>query len=281
MKRRSLLRVPLWFALAPILFCCLILAQPLPAQSGQSVDRRPIAALPLIELPAASNQNDILAIILSGDGGWADLDKVFGGAFQQRGISTVGFDCFKYFWTTRQPAEVSRDMEAVLRYYLPAWGKKRVLLVGYSFGACWLPFLVNRLPADLLPQVQLCVLLGPSSFVNVEVHLRDWMGDELRPGALKVLPEALLIDLPVLCVWGQEEKDSICPLLTGARVKQLRMPGGHHFDYQYAPIIDTIFTTMETVKIERERPVSGKEEEAGGNGSGASVDRRPDPAGHR
>jgi len=75
----------------------------------------------------------------------------------------------------------------VVRYYLHAWNKKRVLLVGYSFGACWLPFLVNKLPADILDQVHLCVLLGASSFVNVEVHMTDWMGDELREGALKVL----------------------------------------------------------------------------------------------
>jgi type IV secretory pathway VirJ component len=41
----------------------------------------------------------------------------------------------------------------VIRQYLAAWNKSRVLLVGYSFGADTLPFIVNRLPADLRPAV--------------------------------------------------------------------------------------------------------------------------------
>lgn len=212
-----------------------------------AADRAALANLPLTELPAPESNNDILAIILSGDGGWVDLDKTFGEAFQRRGISTVGFDCLKYFWKTRKPDEVSKDIDALVRYYLQAWKKKRVLLVGYSFGADWLPFLVNRLPADILPQIHLCVLLGPSSFVNVEVHVMDWMGDERREGALDVLPEALRIKLPVLCVSGKEEKDSICPLLHGDAFMKLEMPGGHHFHHNYPPIIETIFKTLQTI----------------------------------
>ena len=240
------------FALS-VLFCCLMASAELPAAGHPStdLDQAALAGLPLIELPALRSDNDILAIILSGDGGWADLDKTFGEAFQKRGISTVGFDCLKYFWKTRKPAEVSEAMETVVRYYLQTWKKKRVVLVGYSFGADWLPFLVNRLPAEILSKIGLCVLLGPSSFVNVEVHVMDWMGDERREGALVVLPEALRIKLPVLCVSGREEKDSICPMLTGEAVKHLVMPGGHHFSHEYQPVIDTIFNTMEEMEADK------------------------------
>jgi len=234
-----------------ILFCFIIPTAILAKDNHVPIaNSASIADLPLTELPVSQAKNDILAIILSGDGGWADLDKVFGAAFQKRGVSTVGFDCLKYFWKTRQPLEVSRDINTVVRYYLKKWQKKRVLLVGYSFGACWLPFLVNRFPADLLSQIHLCVLLGPSSFVNVEVHMWDWMGNERREGALEVLPEARLIKPPVLCVSGKEEEDSICPLLKGDTVKKLSMPGGHHFHHEYSSIIDTIFTTMKEVKTE-------------------------------
>jgi type IV secretory pathway VirJ component len=239
-----------WVVLWVVFFCCWLVPSCwfCAGKAALAADRTALANLPLIELPAPESNNDILAIILSGDGGWADLDKTFGEAFQQRGISTVGFDCLKYFWKTRKPAEASRDIEALVRYYLQTWKKKRVLLVGYSFGADWLPFLVNRLPADLLPQIHLCVLLGPSSFVNVEVHVMDWMGDERRQGALDVLPEARLLKLPVLCVSGREEKDSICPLLQGEKVTQLQMPGGHHFHHNYLPVIEAIFNTLQTIE---------------------------------
>lgn len=232
---------------------------PAAVRSAPAPEDSAISHLPLIELPVPNTDNDILAIILSGDGGWADLDKVFGGAFQKRGISTVGFDCLKYFWKTRRPTQVSRDLEMVVRYYLKTWQKKRVLLVGYSFGACWLPFLVNRLPEEILSRVQLSVLLAPGSFVNIEIHMRDWMGDDRREGALDVLPEAAQIRPPVLCVYGGEEEDTICPSLTGGNVKTLKMPGGHHFDYQYDQVIDAIFKTLEDVKTKNSKVIPGLE----------------------
>ena len=222
----------------------MLLAVPVLAYSATATSIASIADLPVIELRATDDRSDVLAIILSGDGGWADLDKVFGKAFQERGVSTVGFDCLKYFWKTRQPAEVSQDIEALVRHYQQAWGKKQVMLVGFSFGACWLPSLVNRLPADLLVNVPLIVLLGPGSFVNVEVHVMDWMGDEIRPGALEVLPEAIKIDIPLLCVYGTEEDDSICPQLKKTNVKVLAMPGNHHYNYKYDPVIEAIFTEL-------------------------------------
>lgn len=203
-----------------------------------------ISNSPLIELPVEKSDSDMMAVILSGDGGWADLDKVFGEAFQERGMATVGFDCLKYFWEPRQPAEVTRDLDAIIRYYLQTWGKKRVLLVGYSFGACWLPFLVNRLPHDLLRQVPLVVLLAPGSFANIEVHIKDWMGDERREGALDVLPETLQIKKPVLCVAGVEDDSSICSLLSGNNAKKLITAGGHHFNHEYDKVINTIFSTL-------------------------------------
>ena len=221
---------------------------PVIAYSAKGTSIASVTDLPVIELRATVDRSDVLAIILSGDGGWADLDKVFGKAFQERGVSTVGFDCLKYFWKTRQPAEVSRDIEALVRHYQQAWEKKQVLLVGFSFGACWLPSLVNRLPADLLAKVSLVVLLGPGNFVNVEVHVMDWMGDEIRPGALEVQPEAVKIDKPLLCVYGTEEDDSLCPQLKKTNVKVLAMPGNHHYNYNYDPVIEAIFAELAAVQ---------------------------------
>lgn len=221
-----------------------IIGSTITVQAADSPDQTAIEGLPVIELPAVGGHSDVLAIILSGDGGWADLDKSFGEAFQKQGVSTVGFDCLKYFWKTRHPADVSQTIERVIRYYLHAWNKKRVLFVGFSFGACWLPFLVNRLPADVLAKIELCVLLGPSDFVNVEVHVMDWMSDERRPGALDVLPEALKITKQLLCVYGTEEDGAICPHLKGSNVTILAMPGDHHYNYHYSPIIESIFKKM-------------------------------------
>ncbi len=206
-----------------------------------------LPGLPLIELPASTHSNDVLVVLLSGDGGWADLDKTLGEAFQARGISTVGFDCLKYFWKKRQPEEVTAMLAQVITHYQQIWQKKRVVLAGFSFGACWLPFLINRLPEEIRDQISLYVLLSPSDFVNVEIHMRDWMGDERRPGALEVLPEARRITGPLLCVYGVQETDAICPMLKGSQVTVLPMQGGHHYNWHYQPVIKAIFKRMDVV----------------------------------
>jgi len=60
-----------------------------------------VAKLPLIELPA-SHPSPLLAIIVSGDGGWRDLDKVIAEKLSRNGVSVVGCDSLRYFWSYRR-----------------------------------------------------------------------------------------------------------------------------------------------------------------------------------
>jgi type IV secretory pathway VirJ component len=128
----------------------------------------------------------------------------------------------------------------VLHHYLAAWNKKRVLLVGYSFGADVLPFVVNRLPAELRSQVVSVSLLGIDSDAAFEITIGDWVGG--GEGGMQTRPElARLAPLPVLCLYGEGEKDSICPgLPAGAGVTREQVGTGHHFGGEYATLADRI-----------------------------------------
>ena len=61
--------------------------------------------LPVIEVPAApgTTPTDSFAIIMSGDGGWAGLDKDVAQALSAHGIPVVGLDSLRYFWSPRTP----------------------------------------------------------------------------------------------------------------------------------------------------------------------------------
>ena len=107
-----------------------------------------IGDLPLQEVHASGSAAEF-ALLLTGDGGWAGLDQELAARLAASGVPTVGLNSLKYFWKARTPEEAARDVARILRHYLAAWNKQRVLLVGYSFGADVLPFVVNRLPADL------------------------------------------------------------------------------------------------------------------------------------
>lgn len=194
--------------------------------------------LPLVELPAAGGSRT-LAVVVSGDGGWASLDRQIGETLSQEGVSVVGINSLKYFWRARTPDGAAADLTRVLRHYMPAWGASRILLVGYSRGSDVLPFMVSRLPADLRDKVRLVALLGLSHRAGFELYLTDFLGGSER--GVPTVPEIRkLRGMHILCVYGSGETDSACRDLSPDLAKGMSLPGGHHFGGAYREIARSI-----------------------------------------
>ncbi|HSY05080.1 MAG TPA: AcvB/VirJ family lysyl-phosphatidylglycerol hydrolase [Steroidobacteraceae bacterium] len=197
-----------------------------------------ISDLPVEEVHAAGNSPEF-ALLLSGDGGWAGLDQELAARLAAAGVPTVGFNSLKYFWSKRTPEETARDVARVLRHYLIAWHTQRVLLIGYSFGADVLPFVVKRLPAELRARVASVSLLGIDANAAFEVRVAEWVGS--NAGGAPTRPEvAALAPLPVLCIYGAGEADSICPDLSTPGVVREQIGRGHHFSGEYATLAERI-----------------------------------------
>ncbi len=193
--------------------------------------------LPLVELdlPKGHETGKQLAIIVSGDGGWAGIDKALGEALVRNGIPVVGLDALQYFWSRKTPEQSAQDMGRIIRYYTKAWNKQDVVLIGYSRGADVLPFMVNRLGAAERGHVKEIVLLGMEEMVDFEFHVGDWLGTKTNEKALPVLPEVQkLAGHNVLCIYGSDEQDtSLCPKLDSSGFAVVKMKGGHHFGGEY------------------------------------------------
>jgi len=192
-----------------------------------------VGDLPLVEVPAKTQGGRTMAVILSGDGGWAGIDRDVAGALAAKGIPVVGWNSLQYFWSARKPETAAKDLERILRHYLATWDRQEVLLIGYSFGADVLPFFTNRLPADLLEKVRLLALLGPGKTADFEFHVTDWLGGGSK--GQPVLPEVrkLAGHPPVLCLYGAKEDDSLCPSVPPGLGKAQVLPGAHHFGGDY------------------------------------------------
>jgi type IV secretory pathway VirJ component len=202
-----------------------------------------IGDLPVTEVHAESNASDELALLITGDGGWAGLDQELAARLAADGVPTVGLNSLKYFWTERTPEETTQDVAKILGHYLAAWNKQRVLLVGYSFGADVLPFVVNRLPPDLRARVATVSLLGVDSNASFEIKIASWVGAD--DGGPRTRPEvAAIAGVPVLCIYGEGEADSICPGLTRApertSITLAEIGKGHHFSGEYSSLADRI-----------------------------------------
>jgi type IV secretory pathway VirJ component len=199
----------------------------------------PVAGLPLIEMPVKQAGGEILALVVSGDGGWAGIDRDVANDLTAKGVPVVGLDSLQYFWTPRTPDGAAADLQRIARHYLAAWSRQELLLIGYSLGADVLPFMANRLPADLQKRIRLIALLGPSRRTSFEFHVSDWLGAG-NPGDRAVLPEvAKLRGTPILCLYGQEEEDSLCTQI-GTLGKAVSFQGSHHFNGAYATLADRI-----------------------------------------
>lgn len=193
-----------------------------------------IADLPLIEVSASGPPDDRLAIVISGDGGWASLDRDVGNALAARGIPVVGWNSLEYFWSPRTPDGAGADLARVARHYLAAWNKRRLLLVGYSRGADVLPFMAGRLPDDLRRLVAEVALIAPSRNANFTFHPADLLLDVRRKDDLPVKPALeRLQGLKVVCLYGVDDSDSVCRDTAGMPVRSVALPGGHHFGGRY------------------------------------------------
>lgn len=194
--------------------------------------------LPLIELPA-SNSNHTLAVIISGDGGWASIDKQVAETLNKDGIAIVGLNSLQYFWRKKDPYTAGKDLTRILDYYSKAWGAEKFILIGYSTGADTLPFMVNRLPEALKSKVHTVALLGMGKDANFEFHVSDWLlGSD---GLYKAIPEVQkLKGMNVLCIYGEDETDSACRLLGKDDFNIIDMKGGHHFAGDYEKVAKII-----------------------------------------
>jgi type IV secretory pathway VirJ component len=204
-----------------------------------------VSDLPLVEIPAQSSDSNVLAVVLSGDGGWASIDREVGAALAAHGVSVVGFDSLQYFWTRRTPDESGRDLARLVAHYLGDWHKERVALIGYSRGADVLPFMASRLPPELRARVALVVLLAPATSVDFEFHLSDWLGGGDSSGALPTQPEVeKLRGLSILCLYGKDEDDSLCPALPAGLATLDARAGAHHFDGDYEALAQRILSAL-------------------------------------
>lgn len=204
------------------------LLDPLPAPRVAIMDT--VADLPLTTVSdSTAPRTDTMAVLYSGDGGWAGLDRTVAQALAQRGIPVVGIDSLSYFWTARTPDEAARDLGRILSHYSAQWQRPKVILTGYSFGADDLPFIFDKMVPPWRDSVTRISMLAPSGKADFQFHLANWLdisGGKAMPIAAKI---AQIHDVPMQCVRGASESDSPCVSLASAGTAQIVIPGGHHF----------------------------------------------------
>ncbi|MBI1216928.1 MAG: virulence factor family protein [Rhodobacteraceae bacterium] len=208
-------------------------------------------ALP-IKVLSAVPRRDAMAVILSGDGGWRDIDSSIARLMQADGVPVVGVDSLRYFWSRRTPAETARDLSGVIEKYRAAWNVKNVLLIGYSFGADVLPATYAALPEATRRHIRLVGLLGFSKLADWQITVAGWFGSHGSAAAAALPIPAALPPGKILCVLGREEPDSACHDIVALGAETLVTKGGHHFGGDYPQIERALLAAYDARRAKRD-----------------------------
>ncbi|MEP7043415.1 MAG: AcvB/VirJ family lysyl-phosphatidylglycerol hydrolase [Dokdonella sp.] len=195
-----------------------------------------VADLPLTDIAANADAPDGLhriAIIVTGDGGWAGLDRGVADALTAHGVHVIGFSTLKFFWQKQTPEATAQALARVIAHYGKSDAQAVFVLIGYSFGASLVPVIINRLPQELRKRVQGGVMISPDDDAVFEIHVGDWFGSTHHDEALPIGPEIAASTVPLVCVHGADEDDSFCLKPAPPQMRIVALPGGHHYDGDY------------------------------------------------
>lgn len=186
------------------------------------------------------------AVLFSGDMGLRyGMGSYIAKAFNDRNMPVLGISSPAEFGTRKTRGEVDAFVAQAVRDALSKTGASRVVLMGQSFGADIVRVGLVRMPPDLRPRIAAAVLVVPGSgaYFRTDPTSLSYRG---TPDAGP--DEARAIDwLPVLCVRGARETDSLCPLLTQPNVRSVALPGGHFLQRDHERLTATIMTGLDSM----------------------------------
>ncbi|MGV3707533.1 MAG: AcvB/VirJ family lysyl-phosphatidylglycerol hydrolase [Gemmatimonas sp.] len=173
----------------------------------------------------------VAAVVLSGDGGFASLVSRIAEGLSESGVGVVLFNSREWLSPAKTPEQSAVAVARAMRAAIVKFGADSVVLVGYSRGADMAPFVANRLPQDLRPLLTGIAMFGLATTANFEFHLIDLVKDTQRDSDIPILPELeRLRGLPMVCVYGSDEKNSGCRDVPVGLMRTEMRDGGHHFD---------------------------------------------------
>jgi len=210
-------------------------ANPLPLDTTDRLDALDVALkerLQSLELPLVivwPRAIERVLVFVSGDGGWAEIDREVSSRLASRGTAVVGWNALHYFWQKKTPDRFRADLVRLVEA-LPE--RLPIFVGGYSFGAEISAVALARHEEDgllALGRVKGLVLLAPGPYATFEVSPLDWIRRSSRPTGESVRQAIESASVPVLCLEPEEDPETGCPTRQKPQLERVVMAGGHHF----------------------------------------------------
>ena len=210
------------------------------SSNGQEVSKLPVIAQPTSTAPSKP-----MIFYISGDGGWNKFSKSLTASWVSKGYPVVSLDASKYFWDKKTATQSSIDASAIITKYATDWNRKKIILVGYSFGADVLPFIFNNANKNLQSEVIGITLLSPSTHTDFEIHVMQMLGSNSGNGESVIDAINQISVKNLLMVFGDDEDDFPVKAVKVSSAKTEILPGGHHYDHAIEEVANLILKYMD------------------------------------
>lgn len=193
-------------------------------------------------LTASAYRRESSIVFLSGDAGlprWS-LGRQVAQRLAADHYAVTAVDSLSAFSKRRSPEQAGAILATAMREAMRRNPGAPIVLLGQSFGSDIIPIAVANLPPDLRARIVRIILTVPATQAYLQVSPGEMLGTA-RPD-LPLVPFVRQLPLvPLTCVYGIEERDSLCRLISGRNVHPVALPGGHglHRD------ADAVFTIVE------------------------------------
>ena len=190
-----------------------------------------VKGLPVRYASPKGKPSHYTAVLMTGDGGFASLVSKLADGLSDAGVGVVLFNSREWLSPAKTPDQSATAVVRAIRAGMAKFGADSIIIVGYSRGADMAPFVANRLPADLRAVLGGIAMFGLATTANFEFHLVDLVKDTQRDSDIPIMPELRKLQgVPMVCVYGSDEKSSGCRGIPETLMHSDMRDGGHHFD---------------------------------------------------
>lgn len=188
-------------------------------------------------------------VIMSGDmGNRLGMAPKIAARFNDRGYAVVTVNSLTYFSPRRTPGEAAALIDDAMTRALRLGRTDHVVLIGQSFGADMLHAGLAELPPALRQPIQAVVLVVPGEDIIFRASPIELAGLEI-PDQHALQTASKLTWIPVTCIRGADEDNSLCPELTMPNVWRIVLPGDHKLNSDDAALEAAILPAIQHVTV--------------------------------
>ena len=194
---------------------------------------------------ATSSQDKPLIFYLSGDGGFNKFSNSLCEGINKKGFDVIALNSKSYFWDKKTPEQTATDVNNYLVKKLAGRKNQQVVMIGYSFGADVLPFILNRIPKDIHDKILVSFLMASSGSTDLEIHWSDILGGNSKREMDVVTELNKLINDKIVIISASDDGHLALNKISLKRYTHEVLPCGHHFDGDTDEIIKVILNDTE------------------------------------